>query len=70
MHTIGRFVLVKKIGWILSAVAAAVIIFPNILFKIVFEDILPFSEIMVPNWVFLILLPLAGGVYWLSLIHI
>ena len=64
MHTIGRFVLVKKIGWILSAVAAAVIIFPNILFKIVFEDILPFSEIMVPNWVFLILLPLAGGVYW------
>ncbi len=64
MHTIGRFALVKKMGWILSAVAAAFIVFPNLLIKIVFEDVLPFEEIMVPNWVFLILLPLAGGLYW------
>ena len=64
MYTIGRFALVKKMGWILSAVAAAFIVFPNLLIKIVFEDVLPFEEIMVPNWVFLILLPLAGGLYW------
>ena len=64
MYTIGRFVLVKKMGWILCAVVAAFIVLPNLLIKIVFEDVLPFEEIMVPNWVFLILLPLAGGLYW------
>ncbi len=63
MYTIGRFVLVKKMGWILCAVVAAFIVLPNLLIKIVFEDVLPFEEIMVPNWVFLILLPLAGGLY-------
>lgn len=64
MHTIGRFALVKKMGWILSAVAAAFIVLPNLLIKTVLEDILPFEDIMVPNWMFFIFLLLAGGVYW------
>lgn len=44
--------------------AAALIVLPTFLFQTIVWDILPFSEIMVPNWVFLILLPLAGGAYW------
>lgn len=64
MYSTGRFVLVKKFGWILSIMAAALIVLPTFLFQTIVWDILPFSEIMVPNWVFLILLPLAGGIYW------
>ncbi len=63
MYTIGRFVLVKKMGWILCAVVAAFIVLPNLLIKTVLEDTLPFEEIMVPNWMFFIFLPLAGGLY-------
>lgn len=64
MYSTGRFVLVKKFGWILSIMAAVLIVLPIFLVQTIVWDVLPFSEIMVPNWVFLILLPLVGGIYW------
>ena len=64
MYSMGRFVLVKKIGGILTVLAAGMILVLNLVYHYFFNDIKGFGNQAVPNWIFLLFL-LAGGIlYW------
>ena len=64
MYFIGRFVLVKKIGGILTVLAAGMILVLNWVYHHFFDDIKGFGNQAVPNWIFLLFLLLGGILYW------
>lgn len=64
MYFIGRFVLVKKIGGILTVLAAGMILVLNWVYHYFFDDIKGFGNQAVPNWIFLLFLLLGGVLYW------
>ena len=60
----GRFALMRKFETVFSLISVILLMLPSILFRYIWRDAMPFSKMIVSNWVLLIIAGLGGVLYW------